>query len=307
MKSADSANLGEHCVLALLTGVFRADHFSKGVLNEFANEGCIEKWLNRLKEFDDERKPEEDKPSLKCVKIRLQPFKTGFASELYITSSQAIIKSDTHDGGSVTHQYDFDNSSEFGELCLNAMSECLDAEGWKDARIFIETEFNFYLYELGAEFEDGAIVAHHGAFNRAHIPEKTFRIFIETIQMVINLFGFGGIINLDGFMSAIKHGEVKYCGVEYSHGSGIYHYQTTDLRIDVGDKVIVPVGEDNHEQTATVVTAEYCRWDNTPYPLEKTKRIIRLAGDKEKKAPFLRLPGSPSMLRLSDGRDDDEE
>jgi ADP-ribosylglycohydrolase len=311
MKSADAANLDEHCVLALITGVFRADHFSKGVLYEFVKDGCFEKWLNRLKELDDERKPEEDKPSLKYVKMSLQPFKKGIASELFITGRQAIIKSGIPDGGSVTHQYDFDDSNELGEFCLNAMRDCLEADGWKDARIFNETEFTAYLYELEAEFEDGAVIAHHGAFNRVHMPEKPFKVFIETLQMVIKIFGFGSIVNLDGFMSAIKHGEVKYCGVEYSYGSGIYHYRTTDLRIDVGDKVIVPVGTDNHEQTATVVTVEYCRWDDTPYPLEKTKQIIRMADDKEKKSPVLRLSDSPTMLRLSDGSvidtDDDWE
>jgi ADP-ribosylglycohydrolase len=301
MKSADVANLDEHCVLALITGVFRADHFSKGVLNEFIKDGCFEKWLNRLKHLDDERKPEEDKLSLKFVKMSLQPFKKGIASELIITGRQAIIKSSIPEGGSVTHQYDFGDSAELGDFCLNAMRDCLETDGWKDSRIFNETEFDAYLYELDAEFEDGTPVTHHGAFNRAHIPEKAFRIFVETIQMIIKLFGFGGIINLDGFMSAIKHGEVKYCGVEYSHDSGIYHYQTTDLRIDVGDKVIVPVSDDNYEQTATVVTVEYCRWDNTPYPLEKTKKIIRKVGDHENKKPTLRFLDNPSLLRLADG------
>ena len=301
MKSADAANLGEQCILALLTGIFRADHFSKGVLNEFIKEGCVEKWLNRLNELDNERKPEEDKPALNYVKIRLQPFKKGIASELHITNKQAVIKSNMHDGGSVTHLYEFGESIEFGEFCLNAMRDCLEADGWKDTRVINETEFIAYLYELEVEFEDGAVVTHHGAFNRAHIPEKAFKVFIETIQMIIKIFGFGSIVHLDGFMSAIKHGEVKYCGVEYSNGSRIYHYRTTDLRIDVGDTVIVPVGDNNHEQEAVVVTVEHCRWDNTPYPLEKTKEIIRMAGDKEMNKSSFRLSGNAPLLRLSDG------
>jgi len=66
MKSADTANLDEQCILALLTGVLRADHFSGGILNEFIEEGYIEKWLCRLHELDDKRSPEEEKPGLKC-------------------------------------------------------------------------------------------------------------------------------------------------------------------------------------------------------------------------------------------------
>ena len=112
---------------------------------------------------------------------------------------------------------------------------------------FNETEFTAYLYELEAEFEDGAIAAHHGG--------------------------------------------------------GIYHYRTTDLRIDIGDTVVVPVGEDNHEQIVTVVTVEHCRWDNTPYPLEKTKPILRTASDKEGGTPILRLSGNVPTLRLTSEND----
>jgi hypothetical protein len=93
-------------------------------------------------------------------------------------------------------------------------------------------------------------------------------------------------------MCAIKKGEVKYCGVEFSDGGKVYHYRTGDLRIDVGDSVIVPVGEDNYEREATVKTVEFCRWDVTPYPLEKTKQIIRMVDDEDTIIPpTLRLEG----------------
>jgi len=287
MRSADENSLDEQCVLALITGSFRADHFSEGVLNEFIKDGYIDKWLGRLKTLDGERKPEEDKPTLKNVKIRLFPFKKETASELLITESEIVIKSDANDGGNVTHQYEYGGSSEIGELCLTAMRNCLEAEGWNDAKNFNEAELSPYLYELKAEYEDGNIVSHHGLFNRTNIPEKTFKAFIDTIHIAINIYGFGEILNLDGFMSAIKSGEVKYCGVEFSDGGSIYHYRTTDLRINVGDIVIVPVGENNHEREATVKTVDYCRWDDTPYPLEKTKQIIRMADDKSGKTPPL--------------------
>jgi hypothetical protein len=163
------------------------------------------------------------------------------------------------------------------------------------------------LYELEAEYEDGKIIKHHGAFDRAHIPEKAFKTFIELIRTLVNTYGFGGIVSLDGFMSALKLGEVKYCGVEFSKGSSIYHYRTTDLRIDVGDTVVVPVGEDNNEQVVTVKTVDICRWDNTPYPLEKTKQILRMAGDKDNKALFNHLTGKAPTLYLSDGIDADDE
>jgi len=300
MKSADISKLGEQCVLALITGAFRADHFSNGVLHEFIKDGFVDNWLNRLKMLDDERKPEEEKPALKHVKICLHPFRRGVKNELFITDKQMVIKCDAPDSGKVTHQHEFGEESELGEFSLNAMRDCLDADGWDDVKVFQETDFITYLYELEVEYEDGNITTHHGAFDRAHIPEKAFKTFIEIIRVAVNTFNFGGIINLDGFMNALKPGEVKYCGVNFSKGSGIYHYRTTDLRIDVGDTVIVPVGEDNNEQEVIVKTVDFCRWDDTPYPLVKTKQILRRASDKDNRATSFRLSGKAPALYLPD-------
>jgi ADP-ribosylglycohydrolase len=300
MRAANENNLDEQCILALITGVFRADHFSRGVLSEFIKDGYIDKWLGRLKVIDKERKPEKDKPVLKNVKICLYSDRKGMSTELLITDKQITIKSNTHDGGNITHQYEHGDLSEIGELCLNAMGDCLDAEGWNDANDFNEPEFTVYLYELNAEYEDGKTISHHGLFNRVHIPEKAFKAFMETVRFAINVYGFGGIVNLDGFMNAIKPGEVKYCGVKFSNSGCIYHYRTTDLRIDVGDIVIVPVGDDNHEQEVTVKTVDYCRWDDTPYPLEKTKQILRKAGDKSNSKPLLHFSANTPLLQPPD-------
>jgi len=298
MRSADESNLSEQCILALITGAFRAEHFSGGVLNEFIKDGYIDKWLGRLKAFDCERKPEEDKPALKSVRMLLLSFQKETIAELFITENEIVIKNSAHDGGNVTHQYECGDSSEIGELCLNAMRNCLEAEGWNDAKDFNRAELKAYHYELKVEYENGDTVSHHGLFNRTHIPEKTFKTFIDTIHIATNIYGFGEILNLDGFMSAIKSGEVKYCGVEFSKGGRIYHYRTTDLQINIGDTVIVPVGEDNHEQEAIIKTVEYCCWDDTPYPLEKTKQIIRITGDKSSKTPLLRFSVNRPLLQL---------
>ncbi len=99
-------------------------------------------------------------------------------------------------------------------------------------------------------------------------------------------------------MSAMKPGEVKYCGVTFSEDGKQYHYRTTDLRIDVGDVVIVPVGENNYEREGAVKTVEFCRWDDTPYPLEKTKQILRRAGDPVEKP--LRIEAADEGVEVDD-------
>lgn len=39
-------------VLALILGAIRAERFCSGALNSFLEQGCIDKWLTRLKEIE---------------------------------------------------------------------------------------------------------------------------------------------------------------------------------------------------------------------------------------------------------------
>ena len=52
MKNADVSNLDAKCVLALIMGAIRADRFSEGTLLSFFKNGCILKWLERLRNIE---------------------------------------------------------------------------------------------------------------------------------------------------------------------------------------------------------------------------------------------------------------
>lgn len=92
------------------------------------------------------------------------------------------------------------------------------------------------------------------------------------------------------FLYAIKHlptplgpeyennREFIYCGVMFDYQDRIYQYRTDDKTIRPGDKVIVPVGEDNEEKTARVISVDVYRSNSVPYPVHKTKKIIRKEG-----------------------------
>ena len=303
MQSADENKLCANCVLALIACGFRADHYATGVLDELINGGHIDKWLMRLKAIDDERSAiESDASALTQVKIVLCSIQKSLASELFITEQHLLISSDAGDGESVKCQYDFGLYSDLGEGILNAMKDCLEAEGWHDVQSPQEIDSCPNYYELEAKYENGKTVAHQGAFNRIHVPEKEFKQFIKNVRKAIKAFGQGGILSLDGFMIALRPGEVKYCGVDFSSGGKLYHYRTTDLLIDVGDRVIVPVSSDGGEREVTVKTVEFCSWDDTPYPLEQTKEIIRVAEHKIIEAEYIPFTGKKAPLALSSGQ-----
>ena len=69
--------------------------------------------------------------------------------------------------------------------------------------------------------------------------------------------------------------EYIYCGVVFDDSSQVFHYITDDEGISVGDGVIVPVGYNNEETEAVVMSVEKCLRINAPYPFYKTKKIIR--------------------------------
>mgnify|MGYP002558774052 CR=1 FL=1 len=67
----------------------------------------------------------------------------------------------------------------------------------------------------------------------------------------------------------------KYCGVVFDDNTLVFHYIANDENIRPGDAVIVPVGINNEEKEATVVSVGEYLSNAVPYPIAKTKEVIR--------------------------------
>ncbi len=59
MRYADVSALDGRTVMALLVGAVRAERFCDGALLAFCEDGSVAKWLQRLKELDEEFQSEE--------------------------------------------------------------------------------------------------------------------------------------------------------------------------------------------------------------------------------------------------------
>lgn len=66
-----------------------------------------------------------------------------------------------------------------------------------------------------------------------------------------------------------------YCGVLFSNFDRPYSFRTEDDSIKIGDTVIVPVGKNQKEMKDTVVSVGQYLRVGVPYPVEKTKLILR--------------------------------
>ncbi len=81
------------------------------------------------------------------------------------------------------------------------------------------------------------------------------------------------------FLSLTGLDELRYtyCTVTFG-GSNTYDYICEINDISVGDDVVVPVGEDEVEKLAKVTAINEYRYDEVPYPVSKTKKIIAKYG-----------------------------
>lgn len=66
-----------------------------------------------------------------------------------------------------------------------------------------------------------------------------------------------------------------FVGIMFPYATHHYHYLTDDDTITIGDNVVVPVGTDNKETIGKVVSVETHLRISAPFPIEKTKKVIR--------------------------------
>lgn len=96
-----------------------------------------------------------------------------------------------------------------------------------------------------------------------------------------------GLYNLHSYSSPIitpnQSRTYRYIQVQFSNSETIYSYRADGYQINIGDNVEVPVGRDNHPTFAKVISVGDYSAGALPYPLEKTKAILR-------KVPSFEIP-----------------
>lgn len=67
--------------------------------------------------------------------------------------------------------------------------------------------------------------------------------------------------------------QYRVCGVQLAGSAQVYNYRTDDATIDIGDRVVVPVGKNGMLCVAEVLSVCRCRRIASPYPIDKMKPI----------------------------------
>lgn len=139
----------------------------------------------------------------------------------------------------------------------------------------IETPLETKDYTIAIDFKRSAQCVIEGGFDKYGLPDD-WAEFAGSLWDFMMFYGFGEILNPNIFGKARRRtGDYIFCSVSFEEDGKTYYYIAEDDEISVGDFVIVPVGKENHESFAKVENIEYFGEDNIPFPLDRTKKIIR--------------------------------
>jgi len=136
-------------------------------------------------------------------------------------------------------------------------------------------------YTITIEFRKKPTRVISGSFDKKGLPDD-FAFFAEEVYTFIKFYGIGEILDSTIYQKAKRRREdYIFCSVEFDGGYKSYYYLTDDDSIEIGDYVVVPAGRDNHEAIVEVVDIEYFTDEDAPFPIEKTKHILRKYTDED--------------------------
>lgn len=120
-----------------------------------------------------------------------------------------------------------------------------------------------------------------GTYDKKALPEA-WGDFADAVWNFIHFYSFDEVLapSVYGKTKRRKQDHI-YCSVKFGSGYKSYYYIADDDSIEVGDYVVVPVGNDHHRSVAEVVKVEFFAEEDVPFPIEKTKHIIRKCTDED--------------------------
>ena len=129
-------------------------------------------------------------------------------------------------------------------------------------------------YEVKVEFyrQEPRIIS--GKYDKQGLP-KDWPEFIESLYNFISFYGFGEMFDKKQYEKTYrKKNDYIFLSVKFGDYGKPYYYLTDDDSIQVGEQVVVPVGDEGAERIVRVSKKQYFQADNVPMSLEQVKSII---------------------------------
>ena len=139
----------------------------------------------------------------------------------------------------------------------------------------IEDPLNSRNYEISIFTKLGESRVITGDFDSNGLP-LNWAEFIEYIYDFMHFYEPGELFDPEIYKKPRRRkSDLIFCSVEFEDYGRTYCYLADSDDYSVGDKVVVPAGPDNEESVVTIKSIEYRQSEDAPYPVEKTKHILR--------------------------------
>lgn len=196
----------------------------------------------------------------------------GIREELEVDKETVTIKRNLEDGTAVEFTCKIpDKLADFIEYLENA--EVFYYMENLDENLFYDPDDKNY-YELSLFYEKKGTLITDGTYDKRNLP-YFFSVFIGNLAEILAKSAIPDIFDPSIYGKMVRsESDFIYLLVEFSPDGESYYYRTEDDGIDVGDQVIVPVGNHGREAVVEVIDKEYFAYENLPFPLEETKMII---------------------------------
>jgi hypothetical protein len=150
----------------------------------------------------------------------------------------------------------------------------------------VKDPFETREYTVTVDFKKGPQCVIRGTYDKRGLPEY-WGDFTYDVWDFMRRYDNGGELLNPWVYDKVRrrNGEYIYCSVEFDGGLKSYYYIADEDGIEIGDHVVVPVGNDGRRTVAEVVAVEYFTEENVPLPLDQTKHIIRKCTDDDLDPP----------------------
>lgn len=113
-----------------------------------------------------------------------------------------------------------------------------------------------------------------GSFDKYGLPNDFHRLAKALLEF-ISFYTMSEVLSPLVYNKAMRRqSDCIICNVQFEAFGSTYCYITEDDSLKEGDYVIVPAGANNHKAVARIDSIIYCSPQETPYPIDKIKKII---------------------------------
>ena len=130
-------------------------------------------------------------------------------------------------------------------------------------------------YSLKLRWRSGQVDELDGTYDKLSLPED-FPELVEKVRDFISFYGLGEFFDEDAYSRKKRRkSELIFCKVIFADAEKEYTYLADEDIYEKGDFAWAPVGKDNEEKIVRVTDVEYLQPEEAPFPMEKTKKLIR--------------------------------